>query len=428
MRRGLVAAALGVAGVGAALGRAMVVVLAVVPLSVLAVESLRAPNEPTVAIERDLSTEAPALGDRVTVRVTVENEGATMADCLIADSLPDGIDAIETPQRSVRLPAGATTTLEYAVVARRGIHEFGPVSVTARGPVSEATTEAAIDSSFDCQPSGRPLSVRASVTRRVGDRTADTGGSGVEFHSVREYRPSDSQRRVDWRRFARTGELTTVQFRQESATTVYLLVDVRESCAVRGRAADPTALSYAVDATERLAYALLSRGIDVGVGLYPTAVGSLPPGGGNAQRTRIERLLGGHESLPWGEGVDVPTGGVAAVADGGDGDTETDGDEGGGEAVDGVVPTPLRNDARVLFVSPCLDDRPVEFVRAIGEAGGDIGVLAVDVGGNSPGAVVERALREERLSRVDAAGVPLVDWQVTTPLSAAVEEVFTTWM
>jgi len=423
VRRGLVAAALGVAGGGAALGRPEVIVLAAVPFAVLAVAALTGPAAPRVAVERDLSTGAPALGEAVTVRVTVTNEGATMADCLVADTLPDGIDAVGEPRRSVRLPAGASTTLEYDVVARRGTHAFGPVTVTARGLVSDASVEEPVDSTLECQPDARPLRLRASVVRRVGDRSADAGGSGVEFHSVREYRPSDPQRRIDWRRFARTGELTTVKFRQDSATTVHLLVDVRGANAVRGRAVGPTALAYAVDATERLARALVERGVDVGVGLYPDAVGALQPGSGRGQRTRIAKLLADHGSPPRGDDAAVTAAMEAAVADGGADDrTRPDAD-----SLEGGLPDALRRDARTLLVSPCLDDRPVAFATAAEDRGAEVGVLAVDVGGGSPGAVVERALRAERLARLEGAGVPLVDWPVSAPLSTAVEEVFATW-
>ena len=431
MRRGLVAAALGVAGVGAALGRPGVVVLAAVPLAVLVAGFLTAPPVPRVDVARDLSTAAPSLGERVTVRVTVANEGRTVTDCLIADGLPEGIDAVDDPRASVRLPAGASTTLEYRVVARRGTHEFGPVSVTARGLVDDATVEVDAETSFRCRSDARPLELRASVGRRVGDRRADTGGSGVEFHSVREYRPSDPQRRIDWRRYARSRELTTVEFREERAATVHLLVDARPVCDVRGRTADPSALAYCADATERLARALLDRGVDVGVGLFPEAPDALPPGTGRPQRTRVERLLEGHGSLPWGEGPGVPEVRAAAVADGGEptGSETGDGDPAAstGRPAEAGLPEALRRDARVLLVSPCLDDAPVEFATSARAAGGDVGVLAAGVGGDRPGAVVERARREERLARLEGAGVPVVDWRVRTPLSAAVEEVFGTW-
>lgn len=413
MRTGLLAAALGIAGVGAVVGRPAVVLLAAVPLAALGAGSLTAPPTPEVSVSRALSSDSPELGERVTVRVTVTNEGASMADCHIADELPADIGALDAPETSVRLPAGTTATLEYTVVARRGEHAFGDVTVTARGLTAEESVTEAIESAFRCRPESRPLSLRPAVRRRAGERSSDTAGSGVEFHSVREYRPSDPQRRIDWRRFARSGELTTVEFRDDAPETLHLLVDARPLCAVRGGDAEPTAVAYCADAAERLAAALSNRGIEVGVGLYPRSPVAVPPGTGRPHRERIRRLLDGHEAFPWGDGDEAPTAARTASPE--------------APTADGGLPERLRRTGRVVLLSPCLDDRPVEFVETIHGSGGDIGLLSPEIGGESPGAVIERARRAERLDRLSGAGVRVVDWDVEAPLERAVAEVFETW-
>jgi uncharacterized protein (DUF58 family) len=407
MRAGLLAAALGIAGVGAFVGRPAVVLLAAVPLAGLAAGSLTAPRAPSVSVSRTLSTDSPELGERVTVRVAVTNEGRSIADCHIADDLPSAIGALDATETSVRLPSGATATLEYTAVARRGTHAFGDVTVTARGLTADASVSEAIKTTFRCRPESRPLSLRPTVRRRAGDRSSDTAGSGVEFHSVREYRLSDPQRRIDWRRFARSGELTTVEFREDAPETLHLLVDARPLCAVRGGAAEPTAVAYCADAAERLTAALTNRGIEVGVGLYPESPVAVPPGSGRPHRERVRRLLDGHGAFPWSDGaVSAPT--EAPAADGG-------------------LPDRLRRTGRVVLLSPCLDDRPVEFVEAVHGSGGDIGLLSPAIGGDSPGAVIERAERAERLDRLSGGGIRVVDWDVEAPLERAVAEVFETW-
>lgn len=424
MRTGFLAAALGVAGVGSVLGRPEVVLLAAVPLAALAVGSATAPRRPEVSVSRTLSTESPELGEGVTVRVAVTNGGRSIADCHVADEPPADIGALEAPETSVRLPAGATATLEYTVVARRGSHAFGDVTVTARGLTAEASVTEGVESAFRCRPESRPLALRPTVRRRAGDRTSDTAGSGVEFHSVREYRPSDPQRRIDWRRFARSGKLTTVEFREDAPETLHLLVDARPVCAVRGGPAEPTAVAYCADAAERLAAALTERGIEVGVGLYPTAPTAVPPGTGRPHRKRIRRLFDGHGAFPWGE----DEGGAGSTAVG----EETAQNPHGGNRNDaatavGGLPDRLRRRGRVVVVSPCLDDAVVEFVEAVHERGGDVGVLSPSVGGDSPGAVVERTKRVERLDRLSGAGIRVVDWDTEGPLERAVAEVFETW-
>lgn len=412
IRRGLLAATLGVAAVGAAVSRPDVVLLSAIPLCLLAAGSLASPPTPELSITRSLSSQRPGLGDRVTVTLTVENEGPTLSDCCIEDTLPPNIESVDTSHISVRLPAGETATLEYTVVARRGTHEFGDVTVTARGLTDETTVSVSADGAFRCRPEGKPLSLRAQVSRQVGSEAGETGGSGIEFHSVREYRPSDPQRRIDWRRFARTRELTTVEFREERLETVHLLVDARPICAVRGAPAEPSALGYCADAAERLAAALGARGTDVGLGLYPDNPAAVPPGSGRSHRQRVRHLLDGHEAFPWGDGGTAVS--KPPISDGG-------GDAGM------VLPEDVGRGARVVMLSPCFDDSPAEFVETVRGRGGDIGLVAPDVGGETPGAIVERALRADRIERLAALGVPVVDWDVEVPLERAIEEVFTTW-
>jgi uncharacterized protein (DUF58 family) len=401
------AATLGIAALGALGGRATFFVVAVVPAAVLGVGAVAAPPRPSVTVERDLSTASPELGERVRVRVAVTNDGETMADCRVADTPPDGLAAVEPTRQSVRLPAGETAVLAYDVVAHRGRHTFGPVCVTARGILEERGVETHPETTVRCRPDDRPLELGGAATRHLRGRPGDAAGSGVEFHAVREYRPSDPQRRVDWRRYARTRELTTVQFREESTETVHLLVDTTPSGAVRGHPAWPSAVAYCADAVERLAGALAARGTLVGVGLYPDLIHALPAGNGPAHDVRLRRLLDRHDAFPWGDD-DTLARSTAVTTDGG-------------------LPDGLDADARVLVVSPCLDDAPVEFVANAAAAGYDVGVVTPDVGGTGPGATVERALRADRLARLDGLSVPLVDWDVEAPLEAAVAEVFATW-
>jgi len=71
------------------------------------------------------------------------------------------------------------------------------------------------------------------TTKYHGRVPTDVGGAGVEFHATREYRRGDPVKRIDWNRRARTGELATLELREERAATVVLLIDAREAYGVR---------------------------------------------------------------------------------------------------------------------------------------------------------------------------------------------------
>ena len=61
------------------------------------------------------------------------------------------------------------------------------------------------------------------TTQYAGDVSTETGGSGLEFFSVRDYRPGDPMKWVDWNKLSKTGELATINYRKEQTATVTLL-------------------------------------------------------------------------------------------------------------------------------------------------------------------------------------------------------------
>ncbi|MDR1521177.1 MAG: DUF58 domain-containing protein [Planctomycetota bacterium] len=66
---------------------------------------------------------------------------------------------------------------------------------------------------------------------RQGFLGGAAAGQSAEFHDFREYRPGDDLRRVDWRGYARTGQMRLILFREEASPEVELLLDVSASMA-----------------------------------------------------------------------------------------------------------------------------------------------------------------------------------------------------
>jgi len=67
---------------------------------------------------------------------------------------------------------------------------------------------------------------------RAGDVLSRGTGSSIEFADHRVYSPGDDVRHLDWRAFARTGELTVKLYRQELLPRLDLLYDASASMAV----------------------------------------------------------------------------------------------------------------------------------------------------------------------------------------------------
>lgn len=65
----------------------------------------------------------------------------------------------------------------------------------------------------------------------VGAFAGQRDGQSVDFHDFREYQPGDDLRRVDWRAYARSGQMHLKLFREEVSPVVELHLDTSASMA-----------------------------------------------------------------------------------------------------------------------------------------------------------------------------------------------------
>ena len=252
-----------------------------------------------LAIERSVSQTEPQPGETVEVTLTVRNEGRLpLPDLRIVDGVPEALAVSEgSPRCGTVLRGGDSVTLSYTITARRGTHEFGPALALVRnlpGSVEQdlyLTDPTTITCRPTVQPLQEPIPLRNQATPYTGQVETDDGGTGVEFQSVREYHPGDSLTRIDWNRRARTGELTTVEFREERAATVVILVDCRRSAYVGPTETAATAVEQAVSGAERSFTRLLADGNQVGIATVGVADRWLEPGTGSSHRHEGTGLL-----------------------------------------------------------------------------------------------------------------------------------------
>ncbi|WP_436906703.1 DUF58 domain-containing protein [Halosimplex marinum] len=434
-----------------------------VPLSYVvygAVSSV--PADAAVRVERSLADATPPPGERVTVRLTVENvSGATLTDLRAIDGVPDDLAVVDgSPRGSFVLRPGESATVAYDVVAKRGEFAFADPVVRLRSPgagrVVTETVPAAGERELSSLDPVSAAPVGSTTPLRTGTHPTDSGGEGLEFHSTREYRPGDSISRIDWRRFAKTGDLSTVSYREERAVRVVLVVDARPVGRVRPRAGAPTAASLSGYAAERIYETLVDGDVTTSVAAFgvdgtdpsvPTGAGTVPWVDGGADDATalarslfdaVQRVADGPEAGSGGPGVvssdpgpAVSEGEAGSIGVGPAADEEaTTGrqgvesqeratPDGGADAVDALLSQfPAR--ARVVVVTPLVDDWPVSFVRRLRRREYPVTLL-------SPGAASEASLggrvagheRDVRLADVSAAGATAVDWDRDEPIEAA---------
>lgn len=389
----------------------------VVPLCYLLAAALSAvPASPAVELTRTVSPATPAPGEPVTVTVTVTNTGdSALADLRVVDGVPDELSVIDgSPRAAVAVPAGASTQLSYDVIAKRGRFTFAPATVRIRPAIGtdEATAQVAAGGDTTLAVYGTATSPQPEATRlQAGTVPTNRSGPGLEFRSVREYRHGDALARLDWRRYAKTGELATVEYREEHAVQLFVLVECRPPTRVVPKPGYPTAAEAAAYAGRVLFDALDDAGHAVGAGAVGLPTAYLPselardglvwlgPEAGRTHHDVFDRV----EQA----GADTTTAADQAIGD---------------TAAVRQILTRLQPNTHVVLVSPVVDEWPAQLVRQLTIYGHSVTVISpTPVLRRSTGAEVERLARQVRLRELQLAGARVVDWDREEALRVSLE-------
>lgn len=424
--------ALTLAGLGLLYGSALLVASAVVPLAYVGYGALSSlPQEADVRVERVIDDEQATPGDEVTVTLTVRNEGeSVLTDVRVLDGVPEELAVTGgSPRASLSIQPGGEATIKYDVVAKRGSFGFDDVRVRIR---SLAGSEAAslsvpatgVDELSCASPSATvPLS-RASPLR-IGQATSSTGGEGLEFFATREYRHGDPQSRVNWRQYAKRGELVTTMFREERAARAVVLLDVRPPTRRSASAAYPTGAEFATYTAEVAVEHLATAGTDVSLGVLGTPA------------ERVETAVSTAGDALWigdagdGDGATRARAVLSAAAETarqrvphGDADAGFDSDP-AADADDAAAALTARcpPDAHVVLVSPFADSVPIAYARRFAVEGYAVTAIAPDhtadetLGGRTRG--IHRDLRLRTVKPLCSA---VVDWPAEQSLTLAVAQ------
>jgi uncharacterized repeat protein (TIGR01451 family) len=388
-------------------------------------------------VERSLSDTSPMPGDEVEVTVTVRNAAdEPLADLRLVDGVPETLGVVEgSPRYMTGLQPDETESFSYSVKVRRGVHEFGDPTVIARNVSGgvEVTESLPVESRLSCHAPVEDMHLADQTIPYPGRVETDSTGSGIEFHSIRQYHHSDPLNRIDWREFARSGELRTVEFRTDRAATIVVVVDTRRVARVSRRPEEPDGVELGTYAAGRIAGHMLDAGNRVGLAQYGSSLGYLRPGTGDAQAARIRNNL----DVQSATSIPVRGTGAATYPDsdgsGDPGPSSGDTDTGGLAATDGGwrvdwLRRRVPNGAQVVFVSPLLDDAPLDLVKRLRASGHALRVVSPDVTSTeTPGSVVEAIKRQGRVSALRNRTTDVIEWSPDEPLYAAIERATRRW-
>lgn len=403
--RGVVGVALLAGAVGVLLKRPAVLLVSTAAVAFVAYPRLTGTPSPSLEIDRVVERDDPSHGEAVPVTVTLTNTGdSTLADVRLVDGVPPMLSvASDTPRHTAVLRPGASTTFTYSVTAKRGTHRFDPATVVVRdvAGATEVETTVSTETNIECGGAVPEIPLRSQTGPRVGDLVTDEGGTGVEFHRTRTYRRGDSPSRIDWKRFARTGDLTTIEYREQRTTSVVLCLDAR---AVTHRTADPDdphAVAYSLGAVEQLFGALLETPNHVGIAALGPDFCWLAPGSGTEHAARARTVFASNPSLS----------------------THPPQEATGTEAFERQV-TELRKrldaETQVLVFSPLPDDDIVEACLRLEATGTAVTVVSPDVTTTATtGCRLAQFERATRITTLRERSIPTVDWDPDQPLGSA---------
>lgn len=359
-------------------------------------------------LDREVSRLDPSPGDPVEVTLTLRNTGSGfVADARVVDGVPGALEVSDgSPRFATALRPGREATHSYEIRAARGEHTFPPATVAVRSLGGAVEHERTLDAAttLTCSLPLSEVPLRAQTSIFSGRLPTDVGGSGTEFHSVREYRSTDPLNRIDWRRYARTNEFATVSFREERAATVVLLVDARPAAYWTAEPDDRHAVDHAVAAAGQVYDALVENGDRVGITVVDAYRDAwLAPAAGQAALTAARHFLAVHPELAYDPPDDLPE----LVVD---------------PEHDPVDPSPLLarlpDDAQVVAFAPLCDDGIVGALERLEASGHATTVISPNVTRtDTDGHRLARAQRANRIGRLRGTGIRVVDWPPTRNLA-----------
>lgn len=404
-----------VLGIGLLAKSPATLLVGAIGLAYVGVSKTGSNSPPELSIDRTVSETNPTDGEEIDVTVTVRNESDRLLPALhIVDGVPYGVSVTDgSPRSGTTLEAGGETSFTYRVRAETGVHEFDPALITVRTLTRSRERDCLLDDETTLtveprfEPAPAPVPLRTQAASFAGRMPTREGGSGVELHSVREYRRGDPIGRIDWNRHARTGELATLQFREERAVSVVVLIDARRAAYLAPPDGDGHAVDRAIRGGERIVARLLEDDDSVGVAAIGPHYGGSPdraepcwlsPGTGDHHRSQLRRLLTSHPQFD----ARPPTFEVHWQRQ--------------LRGLERQFPA----DSQVVFLSPLADGVAVGIARWLDAHGHPVTIVSPDpTGAETAGQQLARVGRRVHVADVESAGIPLVDWGWDEPIETA---------
>ncbi|MEM8932638.1 MAG: DUF58 domain-containing protein [Acidobacteriota bacterium] len=201
------------------------------------------------------------------------------------EGLPQTVEIARTPSVESATPGTTSETLRVTYrlrPRRRGEVRFAEVEVWHRSTFDLLRRRHAFGSSEIVRvlPNFRPILLQGLAgleenMARQGVHLQRRRGEGLEFQELRDFRPGDTLRQVDWKATARRGQLISRQYQDERNQQVVLMLDCGRR--LHAREGDLTHFDHVLDASLLLSWVAARQGDAVGFQAFAGDRRWLPP-------------------------------------------------------------------------------------------------------------------------------------------------------
>lgn len=211
---------------------------------------------------------------------------------MLAPHPPAGLD-ISTAIRTVKVQPIEGALIDLPAVARRlGELRWPTQPARIAGPLGLAwwSQRLAGDARSTVVPAMLDLAESAAGVILGGARISHALGAGAQVEQLRDYRPGDPLRVIDWRATARRRQLVSRDFAEDQHLDVMIALDVGRASRVQCGTLDR--LGHYVNGAARLAQHVVAQEDRIGLVLFgdqPLAL--LPPTRGHVGVVRVRELL-----------------------------------------------------------------------------------------------------------------------------------------
>ncbi len=273
----------------------LLVLVALALLVVVAVvDFFRALSPNEIDVEREFPS-ALTVGEAGQLTWIVKNRSERMTTVSVADAIWPSLAATRRSstfsidgRRQHRYGAGIEPT-------RRGRFPFGAITIRTVGPLrlthrQQTRNVPGTLAVLPAYPSRDLMKTRMRIPLESGLRSVRQRGTGTDFDQLREYRPGDDIRRVDWAATARQQKAIVREYRAERNQHVVSLLD--NGRVMAGTVAGVPRVEHAMDAVLGLTQVASKIGDNVGLVTFDQQVrGIVPVSNSKAQFSRMAEAM-----------------------------------------------------------------------------------------------------------------------------------------